>query len=122
MMVYCKMDMLGAYLASVKDAVMSLLHFSLLANVAILLLILPHFNANEKHMFSLIRQTQTDIRSSLSLYGILGSVLTVKMVSEEPCYKFESPSEIINCSKKATLEYTKNIETKSNISNLLLWS
>ena len=44
----------------VKDAVMSQLHFSLLANVAKLVLILPHFNANEKHMFSMIRQTDAD--------------------------------------------------------------
>ena len=104
--------MLWAYLGSMTDQVTGQPSFSLLANVAKLVLTLPHSNADEERVFSLIRQNKTDFRSSLSLDGSLASILTVKMASEEPCYKFEPPPEVIKDSKKATWEYNK--EHKKN--------
>lgn len=111
--VYYRMDVLWAYLASKKDLITGQLSFSLLANVAKLVLTLPHSNADEEQVFCLIRQNKTDFRSSLSLDGTLSSIMTVKMASEEPCYKFEPSSEIIRCSKKATWEYNKEHMNKN---------
>ena len=67
------MDVLWAYLGSLKDVVTSQPTFSLLANVAKLVLTLPHSNADEERVFSLIRQNKTDFRSALSLNGTLYS-------------------------------------------------
>ena len=61
---YHRMDILWAYLGSAKD-VTSHPQFSLLANVAKLVLTLPHSNADEERVFSLIRQKNTDFRSAL---------------------------------------------------------
>ena len=104
---YYRMDVLWAYLATVKDSVTGQLTFSRLAKVAKLVLTIPHSNADEERVFSLVRQNKTDFRNSLALDGTLASILTVKMSCEEPCYKFEPTSGIIKRSKKVTWEYNK---------------
>ena len=101
-----------AYLGSMTDQVTGQHSFSLLTNIAKLVLTLPHSNADEEHVFSLIRQNKTDFRSFLSLDGIPASMLTVKMANEEPCYKFEPSPEVIKSSKKATWEYNKEHRKK----------
>lgn len=58
------------------------LGYSLLVNVAKLVVSLPHYNADEEHVFSLVKQNETEFRSALSLDG----TITVKMASKEPCY------------------------------------
>ena len=110
---YHRMDVLWAYLGSVKDVVTSHPQFSLLANVAKLVLTLSHSNADEERVFSLIRQNKTDFRSALSLDGTLASILTVKMASEEPCYKYEPSGEVSKCSKKQLGNTTKNTARSS---------
>ena len=72
-----RMDILWAYLGSVKDVITSQPTLSLLANVAKLMSTLPHSNADEERVFSLIRQNKTNFRSALSLTGTLASILTV---------------------------------------------
>ena len=103
--VYYRMDTLWAYLSTVKDGVSGLPTFSLLSKVAKLVLTLPHSNADEERVFSLIRQNKTDFRNSLALDGTLSSILTVKMSCQEPCYKFEPTADVIKKSKKAMWEY-----------------
>jgi len=83
---YHRMDILWSYLENVKDTITGQPCFSLLTNVAKLVLTLPHSNADEEQVFSLIRQNKTDFRSSLSLDGTLSSLLTIKMAIEEPCH------------------------------------
>ena len=110
--VYYRMDTLWAYLSTVKDGVSGLPTFSLLSKVAKLVLTLPHSNADEERVFSLIRQNKTDFRNSLALDGTLSSILTVKMSCQEPCYKFEPTADVIKKSKKATWEYNQAHSSK----------
>lgn len=72
---YHRMDIPWAFLGNVKDAVTSQPSLLLLANAAKLVLTLPHSNANEERVFSLIRQNKTDFRSALSLDCPLASIL-----------------------------------------------
>lgn len=109
-----RMDVLWAYLSTMKDTITGQTAFSLLSQVAKLVLTLPHSNADEERVFSLIRQNKTDFRSSLSLDGTLSSILTVKMSCKEPCYKFEPTAEVIKQSKKATWSYNQAHSSKDN--------
>ena len=108
-----RMDVLWEYLASLKDPVTKQPRFQLLAEVAQLVLTLPHSNADEERVFSLIRQNKTDARSSLSLDGTLSSLITVKMATPEPSHRFEPPLSLIARSKKVTAEYNAQ-HKKSN--------
>ena len=110
--VYYGMDVLWAYLSTVKDDTTDQPTFSLLSKVAKLVLTLPHSNADEERVFSLIRQNKTDFRSSLGLDGTLSSILTIKMSCNEPCYKFEPSADVIKQSKKATWSYNQAHSSK----------
>ena len=98
----------------IKDGVSGLPSFSLLSKVAKLVLTLPHSNADEEHVFSLIRQNKTDFRNSLALDGTLSSILTVKMSCQEPCYKFEPTADVIKKSKKQRGNIIKHAPARTN--------
>ena len=107
-----RMDVLWRYLASLKDSVTKQPRFQLLAEVAQLVLTLPHSNADEETVFSLIRQNKTDARSSLSLDCTLSSLIPVKMATPEPCHRFEPPASLIARLKKVTAEYNAQHKKK----------
>ena len=65
---YYRMYVIWAYLSGVK-IVDSSLRFELLSSVARLVLVIPHSNAGEERVFSLIKQNRTPIRSSLNANG-----------------------------------------------------
>ena len=111
--VHHRMDVLWGYLASLKDPVTKQPRFQLLCEVARLVLTLPHSNADEERVFSLIRQNKTDARSSLSLDGTLSSLICIKMANPEPCFRFEPPASVIERSKKVTREYNEEHRKKS---------
>ena len=50
-----------------------------LSKVAQLVLILPHSNAGEEWLFSMVRKNKTDSRSSLKLDGTLSNILSMKL-------------------------------------------
>lgn len=98
---------LWAFLSKKKSPDGCTLKFANLARVAQLLLVLPHSNAGEERIFSMIGLNKISYRSCLSLDGILSSVLTVKLHNPEPCYKFEPPLEMLDNAKRATMEYNR---------------
>ena len=51
----------------------------LLAKVAKLVLVLPHSNADEECVFSLVRKNKTSFRANLSLETTLPSILQCKV-------------------------------------------
>ena len=55
------------------------LRFPCLSAIAGLVLTLPHSNAGEERVFSLVRLNKTPYRSCLGVDGTLSSILTVKM-------------------------------------------
>ena len=64
-----------------------------LFQVTKLILVLPHSNAGEERVFSMVRKNKTTFRSSLSMEGTLSSILTVKL-ADVNAVKFKTPSEL----------------------------
>lgn len=79
----------------------------LLFKVAQVLLIIPHSNAEEERVFSMVRKNKTDFRASLSTDGSLSSILKVKLNNKEPSHKYEPSKTLVDKSKKVTWEYNK---------------
>ena len=101
-----RMDSIWGYIGSLKTADHSL-KFGLLSAVAKLVLTIPHSNAGEERVFSLIKQNKTPVRSRLDANGTLLSVIQVKLANNTSCINWEPPSNILKTSKKATAEYNR---------------
>ena len=103
---YYRMDKIWSYLGSAThpDGV---LRFHRLAKVAKLVLILPHSNASEERVFSMVTKNKTMFRPNLRLDGTLASILTVKLAVPEPCHKYEPEKIVLETAKKATIEYNR---------------
>ena len=83
-----------------------------LATVALLVLTLPHSNAEEECVFSLVTKNKTKFRPSLKLDGTLSSIITLKLANSEPCHKYELPNEVLKSAKKATMTYNQAHSSK----------
>jgi hAT family C-terminal dimerisation region len=79
----------------------------LLFKVALVVFLLPHSNAEEERVFSMVRKNKTDFRASLQSDGTLSSILTVKLNNKEAAHKFEPSKDLVEKSKKVTWEYNK---------------
>lgn len=108
---FVRMDVIWAYLSALKTGDGCDHRFALLSRVAKLVLVLPHSNAGEERVFSLVRLNKTPYRSSLNLEGTLSSILTVKLHNPEPCYQFEPSDKMLENSRKVTWEYNKEHST-----------
>lgn len=81
--------------------------FKKLRKVAMLVLILPHSNASEERIFSMVTKNKTKFRPNLHLDGTLSSILCVKLANSEPCCSYNPSSDVLESAKKATKEYNK---------------
>ena len=105
------MDVIWRYLSSSKLGNCS--HkFVRISDVAKTVLILPHSNAGEERVFSLIIKNKTAFRPSLQVDGTLASVLTIKMANKES--SFEPPADLLSSAKKATWNYNKEHLTRGS--------
>ena len=104
---YFCMDVVWGHLCTVKTIGSSELKYRHLGKVAKSVLVIPHSNASEERVFSLVRKNKTPFRPNLKLDGTLSSILTVKLGIDEPCVKFEPSKELIESAKKATWDYNK---------------
>lgn len=66
-----------------------------LFQVAEVVLLIPHSNAEEERVFSMVRKNKTDFRASLATDGSLSSILTVKLNNREPSHTFEPSTCLI---------------------------
>ena len=76
-----RMDIVWGYLRQ---------RFPLLSEIALAILVVPHSNAADKGVFSMIRNNKTEFRSRLDLSKSLNSIMRVKMSLPEqiqPCYR-----------------------------------
>ena len=103
---FYSMDILWAYLSTMTHVDGSP-KFSILAEVAQLVLTIPHSNAAEERVFSLVRKNKTPFRPNLDPDETLGSIVTTKMAlpKDIPAFKFEPAKELLVASKKATKLY-----------------
>ena len=99
---FVRMDVIWAFLSDMKTGDGCNLKLPHLSRIAKLVLTLPHSNAGEERVFSLVRLNKTPYRSSLNLEGTLSSILTVKLHNPEPCYEFEPTTTMLEKSKKVT--------------------
>ena len=101
-----RMDVVWHHLANLKGGD-GRLTFPRLSKVAKLVLTLPHSNAGEERVFSIIRKNKTSFHPNLSLDTTLPSLLTVKLATHEPCFKTEPAEEVVRRAGKVTWEYNK---------------
>ena len=81
---------------------------SKISQVASLVLVLPHSNAGLEQLFSVVRKSKTDMRSSLKLNRTLSSILTTETYNPESlnlCYKWRPDKDLLHLSKKTTIAY-----------------
>ena len=108
-----RMDVIWNYL-STKKHIDGRAMFGRLFKIAEVILIIPHSNADEERVFSMVRKNKTPFRSSLSLDNTLSGLLSIKLGSREPCYKFSPTDAVIDKAKKVTWEYNKAHMCKKN--------
>ena len=109
---YYRMDVIWSHLAEMKNVDQSY-RFKYLSMISKLVLVLPHSNAGEERVFSLIRQNKTPNRSSLNTNGTLSSMMQVKLANMQTCHKWEPSTDLMKASKKATTQYNQAHSTSS---------
>ena len=86
--------------------------FGKLSKTAMLVLTIPHSNAAEERVFSMIRKNQTSFRPSLDPKEILSSLITIKMeVENRGEDKYSFPPTVIREAKSATRKYNRAHKT-----------
>ena len=101
---YHRMDIIWSYLSGVKN-VDSSTRFESLSRVAQLVLVIPHSNAGEERVFSLIKQNRTPCRSSLNSNGTLSSMIQIKLANTDSCIEWEPSKDLLKAAKSATKQY-----------------
>ena len=98
------LDVLWGYLRGLKTPGTNTFEFDLLFRVAEVVMTIPHSNAGEERIFSMIRKNKTPDRSSLRLDGTLSSLMVVKTHVEDPL-QWKPSVTLIDSAKKATKAY-----------------
>lgn len=102
---YYHVDILWGYLKGVKTPGTNSLEFDLLFRVAEVVMTIPHSNAGEERIFSLInKKNKTPSRSSLNLNGTLSSLVVVKTHIQDPL-NWQPTTSLIEKAKKSTKLY-----------------
>ena len=97
-------DVLWGYLRGLKTLGTNAFEFDLLFRVAEVIMTIPHSNAGEERIFSMIKKNKTPDRSSLRLDGTLSSLMVVKTHVEDPL-KWKPSVTLLDSAKKATKAY-----------------
>ena len=101
-----RMDIIWGNLSEDKDSC-GIKRFPKLSSAALLVLTLLHSNADEEHVFSLIKKNKTEFRGSLDLNRTLSSIITVKMNLDGESHQFRPSASLIKKSKSSTGEYNR---------------
>jgi hypothetical protein len=101
-----KIDIFWGYLKDILVPGTNTYQYDLLFQVAELVMTIPHSNAVEERIFSLISKNKTSSRPSLHLDGTLSSLITVKTHIENPL-TWKPCKQLINNTKKATKTYNQ---------------
>lgn len=109
---YYRMDILWHHMSTIRDPD-STYRFGRLSAVAMLTLVIPHSNAEEERVFSMVRKNKTAFRPSLDPAGTLSSILTIKLArNTQPSHTYEPTSGVLKSAKSATWEYNKTHTNK----------
>ena len=102
---YHRIDILWEFIGTMINEVTGKPIFKFLSRIAKLVLCLPHSNADK--VFSRVKLNKTPYRDSMDINCTLSSILTVKIATKGPCFKYEPSSQVLMASKKATWEYNQ---------------
>ena len=97
---YHRMDVIWAHLRAILPN---------LSDVALTVLTVPHSNATEERVFSIIPINKTEFRSRLDVTS-LNAIVVVKMSKPKsllPCYHWKSINKLLKAYKKACTEYNE---------------
>ena len=101
-----KLDSLWSFIGKMKDHAENTLLFPRLWKVVRLILTIPHSNAEEERVFSVVRKNKTSFRPRLDPEETLASIVTVKLAMEpESVETFNIPQEVLIAAKTATYKY-----------------
>ena len=92
-------DTIWAYMSGIRNADSSL-RFKLLSEVDQLVLVIPHSNAGEWRVFSLIRQNKTPGQSSYDTNGTLSLMIQIKLANSDPCTRWKRMWNMSSCLTK----------------------
>jgi len=104
---YYRMDMIWNYDLSNMRLPDGYLCFPKLSQIARLILVIPHSNAEEERLFSLVRKNKTAFRPNLDPKGTPSSLLTIMLANDKPAHKFKPTRELLKEAKSATSKYNK---------------
>ena len=79
---------------------------------------LYYSNAGLERLFNVVRKNKSDTRSSLKLDGLLSSILTTKNYNPESfnlCYKSRPDKDLLDSSKKTTIEQFDGYEVAQKV-------
>ena len=77
-----KLDLLWSFIGQMKDHAENALLFMRLCKVVRLILTIPHSNAEEERVFSIVRKNKTSFLRRLDPEETLASIVTVKLAVE----------------------------------------
>ena len=97
-------DVLWGYLRCLKTPGTTRNEFDLLFKVAEVVMTIPHLNAGEERIFSLISKNKTPSRSSMKLDGTLSSLIVMKTHIEN-AVQWKPLETLVQLAKKATKTY-----------------
>ena len=100
-----RVDYLWGYLKGIKEPGTNVFAFGQLFRVAEVVMNIPHSNANEERIFSLINKNKTPSRSSLQLNGTLSSLIVIKTHIIDNPLKWKPSNAVIEKAKHATRTY-----------------
>ena len=81
-----------------------------LAEIALSLQTIPHSNAAEERVFSMIGKNKTKFRANLDLARSLNSIMLIKLNNPEaltPCYTWKPTDDLLRKCKSACMEYNR---------------
>ena len=77
-----------------------------------LVLLIPHSNAQEEHIFSMVCKNKTAFQPNLNPKGTLSSSLTIKLANDVPANQIEPTKDLLKTPKSATWNYNKEHSNK----------
>ena len=108
----CPVDILWDFFRGIKTPGTASFQYDLLFKVAEMIITIPHSNAAEERIFSMINKNKTSSRSSLSLEGTLSSIMIVKTYIDDPL-AWKPPQDLLTKAKKETMGKNRKHSTAS---------
>ena len=106
-----RVDILWGYISQMKGCI-GKHRLDILFKAVKLVLVLPHSNATEERVFSIVRKNKTTFRACMR-FNTLGSILTVKLANPNAT-KFKPDKALLKSAKSATWEYNKRHSSTSS--------